>query len=259
MMLSKDDIQKQSERAYAQWAKQWREHAKAHSKYPMKSMSDFENRGVGRAILCIGNGYSFEEEIETIKQHAANVDIICCDKSLGHLLSHGIKPTFCQVADANVNYEKYLKPWETQLQDTILIGNVCANPLWAEKGNWKDRYFFCVMDILKSEREFSALANCPNTMAAGTNVRQQRPSQLHGLRQDSAHRLRLFVVAGRQVLRVRRNRQRKAQLHAPHLASGRARGACLVIDESRLLSEMARSVRELVQPAGGAMHQAHCI
>jgi hypothetical protein len=170
MMLSKDDIQKQSERAYAQWAKQWREHAKAHSKYPMKSMSDFENRGVGRAILCIGNGYSFEEEIETIKQHAANVDIICCDKSLGHLLSHGIKPTFCQVADANVNYEKYLKPWETQLQDTILIGNVCANPLWAEKGNWKDRYFFCVMDILKSEREFSALANCPNTMAAGTNV-----------------------------------------------------------------------------------------
>lgn len=169
-MLTKDDILKQSQRAYGQWAKQWREHAKVHSKYEMKPFSDFQDRGVGRAILCIGNGYSFEEEIEAIKANAHKVDIICCDKSLGHLLNHGIRPTFCNVADANVNYEKYLKPWETQVSDTILIGNVCANPLWAERGNWKDRYFFCVMDVLESEKEFSALSNCPNKMAAGTNV-----------------------------------------------------------------------------------------
>lgn len=169
-MLSKNDIQNQSKRAYGQWAKQWRENAKTHSKYPMKSFADFEGYGVGRSILCIGNGYSFEEEIETIKAHADKVDIICCDKSLGHLLNNGIKPTFCMVMDANVSYEKYLKPWEDQVQDTILIGNACGNPLWAEKGKWKDRFFFVVMDVLRSEKEFCAISNCPNTMAAGTNV-----------------------------------------------------------------------------------------
>ncbi len=169
-MLTPADIENQSKRAYQQWCKQWREHAKIHSQYPMKSLLELENSGIGRAILCIGNGYSFEEEIEVIKQNAANVDIICCDKSLGHLLNHGIKPTYCLVADANVSYEKYLKPFETQLSETTLIGNVCANPEWAAKGNWKDRYFFCVMDVLKSEKEFMALSNCPNKMAAGTNV-----------------------------------------------------------------------------------------
>ena len=170
MSLTKDDIQRQSERAYSQWAKQWRDHAKIHSKYEMKPMSDFEMIGVGKAILCVANGYSFEAEIDAIKKHAGQVDIICCDKSLGHLIDNGINPTFCLVADANVNYEKYLKPWESRLQDTILIGNVCANPLWAERGNWKDRYFFSVMDVLKSEKEWQALSGCPNTMAAGTNV-----------------------------------------------------------------------------------------
>jgi hypothetical protein len=136
----------------------------------MKSWSELEHSGIGKAILCVGNGYSLEEEIATIEKYWRNVDIICCDKSLGHLLDRGIKPTYCLVADANVNYEKYLKKWENQLQDTILIGNVCANPLWAEKGNWKDRYFFCVMDVLKSEKEFQSISGCPNTMAAGTNV-----------------------------------------------------------------------------------------
>jgi hypothetical protein len=169
-MLNKDQIKRQSDAAYGQWRHQWREHAKTHSKWPMKPFSDFHNVGVGRAVLCVGNGYSFEEEIETIKQFADQVDIICCDKSLGHLLRNGIKPTYCLVADANVNYEKYLKPWETQVDGTIMIGNVCANPLWAEKGNWKDRYFFAVQDVLQSEIEFCATARCPNTMAAGTNV-----------------------------------------------------------------------------------------
>ena len=170
MALSKEDIKRQSERAYGQWCVQWREHAQINSKWPMKDLHDFENSGIGKAVLCIGNGYSFEEEIEAIKSNWKMVDIVCCDKSLGHLIANGIKPTYCVVADANVDYEKYLKPYEDQLSETVLISNVCANPLWAEKGSWKDRYFFCVMDVLKSELEFQKLSGCPNTMAAGTNV-----------------------------------------------------------------------------------------
>lgn len=169
-MLSRKDIQQQSDRTYKQWAPQWREQAKRNSKWVMKPLSDFEASGVGKAVLCVATGASLEEEIETIKQYQGNVDIICCDKSLGPLLDNGIVPKFCLVCDANVSYEKYLKPWESKLSDITLISNVCANPLWVEKGNWKDRYFFVVMDVLGSEKEFSAISGCRNIVAAGTNV-----------------------------------------------------------------------------------------
>lgn len=169
-MLGPEDIKRQSKNAYKQWATQWREQAKENGKWPMKSMVQFENIGIGKAVLCVANGYSVEVEIETIKAQQDKVDILCCDKSLGHLLRNGIKPTYCLVADANVNYEKYLKPYEAQLSDTILFLNVCANPKWADNGNWKDRFFFCNADVLGSEKEFGALSGCPNVVPAGTNV-----------------------------------------------------------------------------------------
>lgn len=163
-------IRAQSEAAYKQWCVQWRDHAKQHSVYTQKPLKDFENIGVGKALLCVANGYSLEENIETIKKYQHNVDILCCDKTLGILLDHGITPTFCMVCDANVDYEKYMKPYEGQLQDTILFINVCANPKWSENGNWLDRYFFINKDIIKSEQEFSELSKCTNFIPAGTNV-----------------------------------------------------------------------------------------
>jgi hypothetical protein len=169
-MLTSEQITEQSKRAYNQWCLQWRAHSQEHSKYDMKSLSDFEHVGIGKAIVCVANGYSLELEMETLKSNQHNVDILCCDKSLGHLLDHGIVPTYVMVCDANVNYEKYLKPWEDQLQDSILFMNVCGNPLWTEKGNWKDRYFFTNMDVLRSEEEFMRLSGCPNKIPAGTNV-----------------------------------------------------------------------------------------
>jgi len=69
-----------------------------------------------------------------------------------------------------VDYEKYMKPWENQLQDTILLSNVCGSTEWPENGNWKDKYFFINKDILKSEIEFAKLSGCNNFIAAGTNV-----------------------------------------------------------------------------------------
>lgn len=163
-------IQRQSEQAYNQWCEQWRVQAKYHSKHEMKLLEDFQNVGVGRAIVCLGNGFSFEEEIETIKKHQGNVDILVCDKTLGACLDHGISPTYVMVCDANVNYEKYMEPWKDQLQDTILFSNVCANPKWTDNGNWKDTYFFVNMDILKSEKEFMGLSGCENVIPAATNV-----------------------------------------------------------------------------------------
>lgn len=163
-------IRSQSEAAYKQWAEQWRDHAKQNSKFFMKSLEDFENTGVGRAVLCVANGYSFEENIELIKKHKDRIDILACDKTMGHLLDSGIKPKFVMMCDANVDYDKYMAKWKDQLQDTILLANVCGNPKWADNGNWKDKYFFINKDILESEKEFSAISGCQNFIPAGTNV-----------------------------------------------------------------------------------------
>jgi len=169
-MLSNDQIKQQSMAAYNQWCVQWREHAIENGKHEQKSLNDFHLVGTGRPVLLVGNGYSLEREIEVIKKHSGEIDILCCDKSLGHLIERGIKVTYCAIADANVNYEEYMQPYEDKLQDTILISNVCANPKWANNGNWKDKYFVVNKDSIKSEAEFCKLSGCENIIPAGTNV-----------------------------------------------------------------------------------------
>lgn len=171
MSLSDSEVLAQSKNCYDQWCVQWREHASFIGKrFDQKSLNDFHQSGMGRAILCIANGASFEENIDVIKKHKANVDIMCCDKTLGHCISNGIIPKFCVISDANVSYETYMKPWEKKLNKTILIANVCANPKWASNGNWKDMYFVVYKDSIKSEIEFAGISNCPNMMVASTNV-----------------------------------------------------------------------------------------
>lgn len=170
-MIDETAVREQSKAAYGQHKEIWRKHASQHSqKAPFKNMADFMNVGVGKACLLVANGFSFEENIEDIKQAGPDVDILCCDKTLGHLLDNGITPTYVLVCDAKVNYEKYMEPWKDQLQDTILFMNVCANPKWSFNGNWKDQYFFVNHDVIQSEREFCHLSQCPNTIPAATNV-----------------------------------------------------------------------------------------
>lgn len=171
---SESEVKQQSISCYTQWCVQWREHAKYHgTRFTMHSFEDLENSGVGKAALCIANGYSFEENIETIKKYQANVDIIACDKTIKHCIDNGIKVKYCVVCDANVSYEKYLEPIKDKLEDTILITNVCANPKWSVNGNWKKVYFFVNQDVLQSEKEFSALSGCNNIVIAATNVSSQ--------------------------------------------------------------------------------------
>jgi len=169
--MDKDQIVQQSLNAYEQHKEIWRENAsKAATMAPHKPLSDFLNVGIGKACLIVANGYSLEQNMETIKKNKDKVDIFCCDKTLGHLLDNGIKPTYCLVCDARVDYEKYLKPYEDQLEDTILFINTCANQEWAINGNWADRYQFVNFDSIKSELEFMQISKCSNKIPAGTNV-----------------------------------------------------------------------------------------
>ena len=169
--LSESQIINQSLQCYNQWKNQWRDHAKYHGeRFEMHPLDDLNQVGVGKAALLIANGYSFEKNIETIKKYQDNVDIIVCDKTLGHCLDHGIIPDYCIVCDANVSYEKYLKPWKDKLDKTVFIGNVCCQIEWACNGNWKKTYFFVNKDSIKSEHEFMSISNCSNLLVAGTNV-----------------------------------------------------------------------------------------
>lgn len=170
--MNDQQIRSQSEAAIKQWGAQWEEHCRTHSQDPMikNDLEDFAGTGIGKAVLLVANGYSLEENMLTIKENQGLVDIMCCDKTLGHLIKNGIKPKFCLVCDANVNYEQYLKPYEEELEDTILLINVCANPEWSINGNWKSKYFFVNRDIIDSHKKFSQLTGCTNFIPAGTNV-----------------------------------------------------------------------------------------
>lgn len=170
MGITSQQIIHQSQSAMKQWEGIWRKHAAEAAKLPMKSLSDFEGSGAGRACLLIANGASFEREIETIKKYQGNVDILVCDKALGHCLDNGVIPTYVLVADANVSFEKYCEKWKDQLKDTILFSSVCANPKWAALKGWKDVYFYCVKDAIATEKIFQEISGCPNVIAAGTNV-----------------------------------------------------------------------------------------
>lgn len=172
--MSEEEIKHQSISCYGQWCVQWRENASYHGKrFTMYPFEELRNTGIGKAALCVANGYSFEENLDIIKKNQHNVDIIACDKTIKHCIENDIKVKYCVVCDANVSYEKYLEPIKDKLQDTILIINVCAQTNWATFGNWKKVYFFVNQDVLKSEKEFSALSGCENIVVAATNVSSQ--------------------------------------------------------------------------------------
>jgi len=167
-MLSRAQIVAQSKNAIEQWHEQWRKHAQIHAKFPQKSWEPFRHYGFGKAIVCVANGASLAHDIETIKAHP-ETDVLVCDKTLGHMLDNGIKPTFCLLADANVSYEKYCEPYKDQLGETVLFANICGNPKWTHE-KWKDIYFFANKDVLGSEKEFIEISGCPNSVPAGSNV-----------------------------------------------------------------------------------------
>jgi hypothetical protein len=169
-MMNSDQVRKQSIVALKQWGKDWREAAKIHSRFKMKDLLDFQNIGIGKSVLVIANGYSFEENLDCIKRHADNVDILCVDKSLKACIENGITPKYVIACDRHVSFSDYLEPVKDKLQDTVLFMNVCGNPEWSSNGNWKDIRFFVNKDCLGSEHEFSELSGCNNFIAAGTNV-----------------------------------------------------------------------------------------
>jgi len=168
-MMNEQEVLTQSKRAFGQWENLWRKNAKLNKPYYEKSkrkLSDLLYRGMGRTILSIGFGNSYEKEIETIREMREKnkeFDVICADKCISFL---GFAPDYCIIADASISAD-WLKNVDTR--KTTLIANVCAKPEWISQ--WKGEIIFYVnKDNLESEKIFSGITGCRELMPASSNV-----------------------------------------------------------------------------------------
>ncbi len=58
--MNDQQIREQSKAAIKQWGKQWEDHCHQHSKDPFinNDLLNLGAIGVGKAVLCVANGYS---------------------------------------------------------------------------------------------------------------------------------------------------------------------------------------------------------
>ena len=171
--LSSDEVLKQSRGAMAQWEPRWREDCKrmkvVFEQRGKPTHRDFLLRGTGRRCVLVGLGASLEKQIPYLREYQNDVDIMCVDKGFQALMEKGITPKLVMMADALVDYDKYLKPWIERTTRTILVCCVTGNPLWPE--NWRGPvYMYVNKDNINSEVDFSALSGVTEAIPAGSNV-----------------------------------------------------------------------------------------
>lgn len=173
-MLSENDVLKQSRSAMDQWEKVWRSNAKINGeKYKKdgRKHQDLVFAGIGKSLVCIANGPSFEREIETLKQYNTDRqhDIACVDKCFKSLVDHGVKPDWVFLADAGISYKEHLEPWINDTEGVVLLANVNANTEWTL--NWKGPVFFYVnKDNIQTEKIFCEISGCYEVIPASSNV-----------------------------------------------------------------------------------------
>lgn len=132
-------------------------------------MSALRNQGIGKELVIVSMGGSFEKQVETLKKYQHKVDIMAVDKAFVPLMEHGIRPDFVLVADAQVSFSNYCEPFLNKTKDIVLLSNVNANPDW--HSNWKGiKSFYVNKDNIESEKEFSAISGCNDQIHAGSNV-----------------------------------------------------------------------------------------
>lgn len=171
-MLSNQEVLRQSQSAYRQWADIWMKHAKENAvtyQRDKNTIRELFRYGTGKTILCIGLAPSFEKSIETIKKYRDNVDIAIVDKALGPCIDHGIKPDFVFLSDAMVSYEEWCEPWIDKTDGIILVSNATANPKWSQ--NWKGKVYFTVnKDNIGTQDIYGPILGCDDQIPASSNV-----------------------------------------------------------------------------------------
>jgi hypothetical protein len=150
------EVRNQSRQVWGHYGKKWLEHAEINAKLPRIPASAFINIGLGKTLLCVAMGESLEANIDTIKKYRDRFDILTCDKGFGKLLDHGIKADYVELADAAIDYDKWLKPYIDQTKGVKLISTVYANPAWTTA--WQGEIcFYMNKDAIASEKHFAPM------------------------------------------------------------------------------------------------------
>lgn len=174
MALSAQQIEKQSLTAMEQSGEKWKKNAQRNGRVYQTSgipHREFLFDAWGRCLVAIGMGPNLEDEIETIKKYKNHpgIDIACVDKAFSVLIKNDIKPKYVFISDANVDYDKWCKPYIDKSSDITLVAGVTCNPEWVE--NWKGKKLFYVnKDAIHSEEIFSKISGCNEVIPASSNV-----------------------------------------------------------------------------------------
>jgi hypothetical protein len=168
--MQREEVLLQSQRAYDQWKSLWQYNSSTVKNSPNKvPMSALRNQGLGKQLVIVSMGGSFEKQVDVLKKYQHLVDIMAVDKAFVPLMERGIRPDFVLIADAQTSFPCYLEPFLKESKDIILLSNVNAQPDWHM--NWKGiKTFYVNKDNIESEKEFSAISGIQDQIHAGSNV-----------------------------------------------------------------------------------------
>lgn len=170
MSLSNQEVLEQSKAAFAQWGEMWKKNARINGVKYKKDGNSHKNymfSGIGKKLICVAFAPSFEYNIDLLKK--TDMDIACVDKCLSRLLDNGIIPKYVFLADAGIDYKKWLEPYLDKTKDITLIANITCNPEWVN--NWKgDVLFYVNKDNIETEKIYIAESGCRDIIPASSNV-----------------------------------------------------------------------------------------
>lgn len=170
IIVSKKEVEKQSNQVFNQFGNKWKLFASMNSKLTHENVHDLRNSGIGKFLVLAAMGESLEENVGFIKKYRDKIDVMTCDKGFGPLLERGVKADYVMICDCNILY-KWIKPWINKTDGVKLLSTLYASPRWTHR--WRGpRYYFVNKDAIQSQDIFNAylkpkeIRNIP----AGSNV-----------------------------------------------------------------------------------------
>lgn len=169
VVLTHEDVRKQSEAVFKQFGEKWKQTALENSRLPRKDTRELEHSGVGKFMAVCVMGESLEENAETIKKHRDKCTVFTCDKGFGPLLDHGVKADYVMVCDTNIPY-RFMEKYRNETEGVPLIATPYANVVWTTM--WKGPlYFYVNKDSLSTENIFKPMfGDSMRVIPASSNV-----------------------------------------------------------------------------------------
>lgn len=169
--LSYRDVKAQSTAVFGQFGKtKWIPFARENAKHAnRRDTSELRGRGAGRTLLSVAMGASLEGQVDVIRKHRANFDIVTCDKGFQALTERGVRPDYVMVCDCNVAWQKW-GPKEADTEGVAMIATPYANLDWTRK--WRGPiYFYVNRDAIDSQDTFlEIMGPGTRTIPASSNV-----------------------------------------------------------------------------------------